>query len=73
MYEVGLSAVKSCTANVHLSSSSIAVLWLYHWYVLYLQDGTTPLFIACQNTHIPIVKKLIEAKANVNIPRQVSL
>ena len=39
--------------------------------VLHLQDGATPLYIACQNGHILVIEQLIAAKADVNIPREV--
>ena len=37
----------------------------------HLQDGATPLYIACQEGHLPVVKHLIAAKADVNCPREV--
>jgi len=40
--------------------------------VLYLQDGSTPLFIASQEGHLPVVERLIGAKANVNHQVEVS-
>ena len=39
--------------------------------VFYLQDGAAPLFVACQNGHLPVVKCLIETKADVNTPTKV--
>ena len=54
---------------------------IFHWVLLccygaihlvfYLQDGAAPLFVACQNGHLPVVKCLIEAKADVNTPTEV--
>ena len=32
----------------------------------HLQDGWTPLFIACQKEHVPVVEHLIAAKADIN-------
>ena len=39
--------------------------------ILHLQYGATPLYIACQNGHLPVVEHLIAAKANVNTPDEV--
>ena len=39
--------------------------------VLYLQDGATPLCVASQNGHLPVVERLIEAKADVD--RQIEV
>ena len=50
----------------------IAVLWYYHWNVFCPQNGATALFIASQNGHLPIVKHLVAAKADVNTPMKVS-
>ena len=69
MYEVKLSTVEVIDNKFNLKYCCVMC---YHWYVLHIQDGTTPLFLACQNTQIPVVNQLIEAKANVNIPRVVS-
>lgn len=38
---------------------------------LHLQVGATSLLIGCQKGHLPVVKLLIEAKANVNKPMEV--
>ena len=48
------------------------LLCCYGANVLYLQDGATPLYIACQNGHLPVVERLIAAKADVNRQRKVS-
>ena len=37
----------------------------------HLQDGTTPLWIACQEGHLRVVEHLITMKADVNIPDEV--
>ena len=34
-------------------------------------DGLTPLFIACEMGHLPVVEYLIGAKADVNTPKEV--
>ena len=36
-----------------------------------LQDGTTPLYVACQEGHLTIVEQLIAAKADINHQRKV--
>ena len=48
------------------------MLCCYRTIALYLQDGTTPLYIACWNGHLPVVECLIVAKADVNTAREVS-
>jgi len=40
--------------------------------VLYLQDGATPLHLACWKGHLPVVEHLIGAKADVNHQMKVS-
>ena len=40
--------------------------------VLYLQNGSTTLCIARQNGHLPVVERLIGAKADVNHHMKVS-
>ena len=37
----------------------------------YLQDNTTPIWIASQNGHLPVVEHLIAAKADINTPDEV--
>jgi len=39
--------------------------------VLHIQDGATPLHIACLEGYLPVVERLIAAKADVNIPMEV--
>ena len=41
-------------------------------YILTVQDGATPLFIASQHGHTDVVDVLIKAKANVNQPMKVN-
>ena len=41
--------------------------------VLHIQDGATPLSIACLEGHHPVVECLIAAMADVNIPLEVGL
>lgn len=36
-----------------------------------LQDGRTPLFIACQHNRVEVVSKLLQAGADVSKPRKV--
>ena len=48
------------------------LLWCYHWGVLHLQTGTTPLGIACQEGHLPVVQHLIAAKAEINHQAKVA-
>lgn len=48
------------------------VLSLYSFFTL-IQDGATPLQIACLNGHLPIVEYLIAAKADVNCQTKVCL
>ena len=47
------------------------MLCCYRTIALYLQDGTTPLYIACWSGHLPVVECLIVAKADVNAAREV--
>ena len=37
-----------------------------------LQDGSTPLYIACQNGHETVVKLLLDGGSDVNKARDVS-
>ena len=39
----------------------------------HFQDGTSPLFIACQNNHGEIVDRLLIAKADVNLQEEVQM
>ena len=39
---------------------------------LILYDGVAPLMIACQNGHADVVEILLEGKANVDLPTNVS-
>ena len=36
-----------------------------------MQDGATPLFIACEKGNLPVIECLITANANVNTPMKV--
>ena len=47
------------------------LLWCNHSNDLHLQTGATPLLIACQKGHLPVVEYLIAAKADVNTPSKV--
>ena len=38
----------------------------------FIQDGWTPLFTTCQKGHLPVVERLIAAKADVNHQKTVS-
>ena len=50
----------------------IAVLWWwYHWSILHLQTGSTPLFIASETGHLPVVECLTAANADVNCLNKV--
>ena len=39
--------------------------------ILHPQSDVTPLWIACQNGHLPVVQHLTARKANVNHPDEV--
>jgi len=41
--------------------------------ILHIQDGESPLYIACQNNHCEIVGHLLSAKADVNLQRKVGI
>ena len=58
----------SCATNALFRP---VILCCYRTIALYLQDGATPLYIACRNGHIPVVERLIVAKADVNTAREV--
>ena len=38
----------------------------------FLQDGASPLWIACQMGHLAIVQELLRAGAEVDAPREVN-
>ena len=38
----------------------------------FLQDGTTPLHLGCQNGHVDLCKVLIEVNASINAIAKVS-
>ena len=60
------------TANViHLYYCCTVLLLLPN--VLHIQDGATPLSIACLDGDHPVVECLIAAMADVNIPLEVGL
>ena len=40
---------------------------------LHFQDGTSPLYVACQENHGEIVDCLLLAKADVNLQRKVGM
>ena len=40
---------------------------------LFVQDGFTALYVACQNNHDKVVGILVAAKANVDLQTNVSL
>ena len=48
----------------YLNAVSFVVLPLKCFF--HLQTGATPLYIACQKGHLPIVQHLIAAKAEIN-------
>jgi len=50
----------------------VVLLWCITVNVLYLQIGSTPLCVASQNRHLPVVERLIAAKADVNHHMKVS-
>ena len=39
--------------------------------IIHLQDGATPLYIACQEGHLPVVEQLIAAKVDVDCQKKV--
>ena len=39
---------------------------------MHLQDGTTSLFLACQNGHVTTAQLLVEAGASLDVQRNVS-
>ena len=51
---------------IHTVSFTLYGKKVVTWTVLYLQTGATPLYLACQEGHLPVVKRLIAAKAKVN-------
>ena len=45
---------------------------LFLTFKLFLKDGTTPLFIACEKGHIEVTQILLGGEANVDFPIDVS-
>ena len=48
-----------------------ALLWCYHRDAPHLQDGATSVWMASQEGHLPVVERLIAAKADVYTPDEV--
>jgi len=63
-YEVELSAVE---VNISPPRSLVLLCCLF-----FPQDGTTPLYIACQEGYLPVAEQLVAAKAGINTQRKVS-
>ena len=59
--------LKSCIVQ-YLQYCSVIMLLLN---AVHLQDSATPLYLACQEGHLPVVQHLIGAKADVNTPKKV--
>lgn len=56
--------------NVFITWSVVNWWMSFDW--MFMQDGATPLWIACQMGHAPVVKELLEASADVDASREVS-
>ena len=68
--KLNFQQLKSCAATQTFISCVVMVLSLN---CSYLQTGSTPLYIACQTGHIPVVERLIAAKADINHQKKVPI
>ena len=59
-----LEALKFSGLHIRYEQCSLLVLF-------FLQDGTTPVFIASQKNHVPVMELLLKGKADPNIQHEV--
>jgi len=76
MHCLGATVHHTTTLNNCTWLSGPIYVWLAdfehcHWFLMHAQDGTTPLYIAAQESKLEVVRALLDGGANVNQAHKV--